>query len=301
MDIDDLIFRPDLLAAGFNDEELRARRRRGELERVRRGAYTCLPDARGATRHALLVAAAVRELSPDAVVCGVSAAVLHGLPLWNVRLDRVHVSRPRRSGGRRGRLVHVHATPLDADEVVLVGSTAVTSVARTVVDVARRVPFEHAVVLADAARHRHLVTDGELARALLRAAHKVGAPAARRAVAFSAAGGASVGESRSRVALHRAGVPAPVLQWPVRSPSGQVVGRVDFGWPALGTVGEFDGLSKYGRGLRPGQTPADAVVAEKLREDRLRDEGVRVVRWTWSDLDTFGTVRARLERAFHGR
>ena len=78
------------------------------------------------------------------------------------------------------------------------------------------------------------------------------------------------------------------------------VHEVDFGWPELRTVGEFDGLWKYGRLLRPGEEPADVVVAEKLREDEIRDLDLRVVRWTWPDLDHFDAVVERLCRAFAG-
>ena len=49
-------------------------------------------------------------------------------------------------------------------------------------------------------------------------------------------------------------------------------------------LGEFDGRVKYGRLLRPGQEPGDAVFEEKRREDAIRDEGWGVVRWVWSDL-----------------
>ena len=108
---------------------------------------------------------------------------------------------------------------------------------------------------------------------------------ARRVAAFADGGGQSVGESRSRILLARHGIPPPVLQWPVHDPQARHVGTTDFGWPDLRTVGEFDGLIKYGRLLRPGQTPGDAVVAEKRREDRVRDEGLHVVRWTWDELD----------------
>jgi hypothetical protein len=79
--------------------------------------------------------------------------------------------------------------------------------------------------------------------------------------------------------------------------SGRVY-EVDFGWPELRTVGEFDGLSKYGRLLRPGQDPAEVVVAEKLREDEIRDLDLRVVRWIWAELDQFAPVTERLCRAF---
>lgn len=55
---------------------------------------------------------------------------------------------------------------------------------------------------------------------------------------------------------------------------------------------------KYGRMLRPGQDPAEVLVAEKLREDALRDEGLGVVRWIWSDLDDFAPTARRLRARF---
>jgi hypothetical protein len=91
-----------------------------------------------------------------------------------------------------------------------------------------------------------------------------------------------------------AGLPAPQLQWVVRDESGRHLGTTDFGWPQWHTVGEFDGLVKYGRLVEPGQTAADVVVAEKLREDALRDQGLHVVRWTWADLADFTPVATRL-------
>jgi very-short-patch-repair endonuclease len=105
-----------------------------------------------------------------------------------------------------------------------------------------------------------------------------------------------VGESRSRVLLDRARLPAPVLQWEV--PARRWVGRTDFAWPELRTVGEFDGRVKYGRLLRPGQEPGDVVFDEKRREDAIRDAGFQVVRWVWADLDDFDEVVARLYAAF---
>jgi hypothetical protein len=123
------------------------------------------------------------------------------------------------------------------------------------------------------------VVEVALAAAVGRSAGWPGCPAARRVVAFADRRSASVGESRSRVLIRRAGLPDPVRQWEVRS-AGRVLGRVDFAWPELRTVGEFDGMVKYGRLVRPGQTPAEVVVDEKRREDAIRDEDLRVLRWT---------------------
>jgi hypothetical protein len=88
---------------------------------VRRGAYVPSTDPRlddAVARHALSVRAAIRIMSADAVVSHVSAAALHGLVLWNVDLDRVHVTRDHRSGGRRTKVLHVHTAGLDVDEIV---------------------------------------------------------------------------------------------------------------------------------------------------------------------------------------
>jgi hypothetical protein len=294
-----LQLRSRLLASGWSEDEVRRLLRTGELSPVRRGAYVVggLPKD-PVRRHRLEIAAAVEHLAAAAVVSHASGAVLHGLPLWAVPFGRVHVSRHRASGGRLGRRVHVHTAPLSADEIALVDGVPVTSVARTVVDIARTVAFEQAVVVADAALAMGLVTGEQLAVAVLRVTGWRGCPAARRVVAFADAGAKSPGESRSRVAIVQAGLPAPVLQWEVLEDR-RSLGFADFGWPWLRTVGEFDGEIKYGRLVRPGQAPGDVVFAEKRREDRMRDTGLGVARWTWDELGpAFGPVADRIRRRF---
>lgn len=232
------------------------------------------------------------------MVSHVSAAVLHGLDHWAIPLDRVHLTRDRHSGGHSGRLLHLHTAPLNAMEIVEVGGVAVTTVARTIVDLARSVPFEHGVVVADAALHSRFTDPDGLVTALERARRWPGNRKARRVVAFADGRSESPGESRSRVAMHRAGLPAPTLQWDVYDRHGRWLARVDFGWPELGTVGEFDGEVKYGPLLRPGQDPGQVVFEEKIREDAVRDQELRVARWIWRELASFDAVAARLRGAF---
>ncbi|MCW2721515.1 MAG: hypothetical protein JWR81_5337 [Pseudonocardia sp.] len=290
--------RPLLLASGVTDDELRQLRASESLTTLRPGAYLPADDPRLEdvfARHVLLVRATVRKVAPDAVASHASAAVLHGLPLWRTALDRVHVTKDRRSGGRRTSLLHVHVAALDGDEIVEVDGVAVTSVARTVADLARSESFEQALVPADAALHRHLVVPDDLTDAVGRGAHRSGTPRARRVIAFADAGSMSPGETLSRLAIHRAGLPPPVLQYEIPGTGAEV----DFWWPMFRTAGEFDGLAKYGRLLAPEQTAADAVVAEKIREDRVRDEQVGVVRWTWDELPPrFAPVVARIRASF---
>jgi len=288
-----LNLRPQLLAAGVTDAELRAQRRRGTLSTLRPGAYLAgpaPPDA--AARHLLAVRAALHKLRADTVLSHTSAAVVHGLPLWAVDLDRVHATRDRPSGARRSGAVHLHAATLQPDEVTLVDGLLVTSVGRTLGDLGRLLPLEAALVPTDAALFRGLVTKDELVTTVDRGVHRPNNCAARRVVAFADSRAESPGETRSRVAIRRAGLPPPVLQFRVADL------RTDFGWEEFRTVGEFDGRVKYGRYLRPGQEPGDAVFAEKRREDALRDHGLEVVRWVWGELDPFDVPLARLHRAF---
>ena len=300
LELTGLRLRPELLAAGYSDDDLRRLRRSGELTRVRRGAYVPTVDDRlreREARHALTVRAAVAQLPTESVVSHSSAAVLHGLPVWNIPLNRVHVTRDRSSGGGHRRSdLHVHHTPLQPDEITVVDGVALTTPARTLADLARGTPFEQAVAVVDAALCSGIVSRSDLDDAVQRAARRPGNHKARRTISFADPGAESVGESRSRVLIARFRVPAPILQWEV--PTSGRIGRTDFAWPEQRTVGEFDGRVKYGRLLRRGQQPGDVVFAEKVREDAIRDTGLRVVRWTWDELDGFDAVVARLHRAF---
>ncbi len=301
-----LALRAALVRQGWTDGDLRRMRRAGLLVPVRRGAYRTRPteDPDGPeARHELLVRATLPQLGPGWVVSHESAAVLLGLPVWNRPLDRVHVSRDGRGGATITRGVHRHISPLRPDEVTGVGGVRLTDATRTVVDIACGAPFEEAVVVADAAlapgtgRRAPLTDPGRLAAALDRCGRN-GRTGARRVLAFADGGAGSPGESRSRIAMWRAGLPPPVLQYEVLGPDGRSLGFADFGWPELRTLGEFDGRVKYGRLVAAGQVPADVLYAEKLREDAMRATDLGMVRWGWPDLECFAPIATRLRRTF---
>ena len=262
---------------------------------VRRGAYVPAAERRlddAVARHALTVRAAMRTMSPHAVVSHVSAAALHGLVLWDVALNRVHVTRNRRSGGRRTKALHVHTAGLEADEVVEVDGVVATSVPRTLADLARTLPFEQALVVADAALYGHRATPAAFAEAVARAAGREGSPPARRVVAAADPRVESPGETRSRVAIARARLPQPVLQHDVP----ELGVRTDFYWEEFRTVGEFDGRMKYGRGRRPGpgrgRVPGEAP---RRRPARPRPAGGAL---DVDELSPFDVPAERIRRAF---
>lgn len=294
-----LLLRRNALAAGYTDDDLRRLRRRGELSTVARGAYVEVATALDAgARHRLQILACAERTRLDAAVSHQSAAIMHGLDLWSTPLDRVHVSRVAPARGHRSREMHCHVAAMVLEEIVIVDDLLVTDVARTVVDLARTLPFEQALVAADSALHLGLTTPDLLAAAARSVAGTPGSLRAARVTEFADGRSESVGESRSRVLIARIGLPKPDLQVEVRNAAGELIARTDFGWLHRRVVGEFDGRTKYERLLKPGQRPEDAVYAEKLREDAVRAEDLGVVRWTWPELDRPPTLGAKIVRSF---
>lgn len=298
--MDDIRITRTLLSQGYNHDDLRRLQSRSELVRIRRGAYGRADSAELGVeeRHRRLVLATAPQLRDGAVFSHGSAALLHGLPVWPGAVAKVHVTRSRQGGGGMKRsVVQVHGAPLQIADVMLMSGMPVTSMARTVLDLARTLPMDQAVACGDRALALGL-RQADLGAGLLRMERWPGVRSARRTVGFLDGHSESVGESVSRVRLMEEGLPAPELQQEIFGPNGQLVARVDFYWKDRQTIGEFDGKIKYGRLLKPGQRIEDAIFDEKVREDALRDLGSQVVRWLWRDLYRPGWLRERVLRAF---
>lgn len=295
-----VLHRSKLLAAGTTPDEIRTAIRRKEWQAIHRGTY-CQADALAvlaAEQRHRVRAVGLAERSPQLVLSHITAASLLHLPLWDARLTDVHFTRAGRGGSRSGPGRIVHAGRLDPREIITLSpGVRTTSPARTLVDLARTASLTTAVIAADHALLKRLVTPAELALALVAAERCRGAAAARRALHFADGRSESAGEARTRLALHQCGLPTPVLQVRIYAPDGTFLGRVDLGYPELGVLIEFDGRVKYKRPLRPGQTPEDVVIEEKLREDRLRALGYVIVRFVWSDLDDPTSMAAKINIA----
>jgi very-short-patch-repair endonuclease len=100
----------------------------------------------------------------------------------------------------------------------------------------------------------------------------------------------SPGESRTRMVLSALGLPVEP-QVEIIDADGELVGRVDF-LVADRVVVEFDGAVKY-----RGDSGADVLIAEKRREDRLRELGYEVVRVTWDELAHPERLHAKVRAA----
>lgn len=296
------ILTPRTVAAlGLDAQDLSAAHRAGRLTRLRRGTYAQAEGLDPAQQHRIRVRAAAEVIDSSSVVSHVSAAIWHGLDVpWAMVDDVVHVTRGSRGGSIRPRLA-THTGGVPDDQWTLVEGLKVTTVARTVVDLARTAEVRHAVALADhALRHRGGdILRAEMEAVLVGSVRRRGVRQAHWVVGFADPRAESGGESVSRVVLESLGLPTPVLQLEVRSAQGEFIGRSDFGWPAHRTLGEFDGRLKYaGREVPNGEDPGKVVFREKRREDRLRAAGWEVVRWVWDDLNQPDLLAASLREAF---
>ena len=278
---------------------LRVLVKRGVLTPLDRGVYAraelAAKLARGGERgeRALRLASALATLGPQAVGSHHDAAIVHGLALLDRRPDQpVAVSRPPGAGGSRtGRPgVRIHTVALPAHQLTISYGVPVTSVARTVIDLARTIPFRSGVVVADSALHSGKTSADQLDAVISACGQWPGIQRARRVVAFSDARSESPFESISRVAFRDGGLPDPELQVWVGGDIGRV-GRADFLWREHATIAEADGAIKY--------ADPERARAQLRRDNELRDAGFEVVHFTWRDLTvTPGRVVASIRAAF---
>ncbi|MFE0751531.1 hypothetical protein [Gordonia sp. NPDC058843] len=283
-----LIRRAATLRLGINDDAVTAAVRRGELIRLAPGVCAFSaddvsaedPGDRKYRLRSIAVATSARDRDAS-ILSHDSAAALHALPLLHPEREVVHLTKTEEVGGFGHGLRIVHAGPVAPDHVVRVNGVRVTNLERTAVDVAMAGDFAQALVVFDRALAAG-ADSGTMSQLLGSRRRWRGAGVARRAFSHADAASESVGESWSRAQMIEAGFPMPRMQHTFETDEGPA--RVDFDWDGA-LVGEFDGLQKYGRLLRPGETPRDALIREKRREDALRAQGIMVLRWTWSTLE----------------
>jgi len=279
--------RQDALEIGHDDKTIRRSLKVGAWVRIRNGSYT-FPDLWAAhddlSKHLVTGQAVANKMRPHVALSHTTAAAAHGFAMWRPTLTPIHVTRLDGGAGRtEAGVQHHEGFCIDDDVMELAGYTVVRP-ARAALEAASLTDPEGGLIILDSALHAG-VLEAELADAfslLTSWPHSRGLQVTLRMASGKAE---SPGESRSRYFFYMHGLPAPELQWHVYDETGLLRGVTDFAWPEHRLLGEFDGRVKYGRLLRPGEQPGDAVFREKVREDLLRRlTGWRMVRLVWSDL-----------------
>ncbi|WP_167736015.1 type IV toxin-antitoxin system AbiEi family antitoxin domain-containing protein [Nocardioides sp. 503] len=292
------LLRRDAIALGIDDNALARMVRFGELVRIRQGVYA--PRAEWAAlsrreRHRVLTRAVQALYDGHVAVSHTSQAMADGAPDWGHDLREVHLTHLAGGGRRRAGIVH-HEGSLRVSDLSRDADGWHTTPTRTVLDSCNLLSTEAGLVLANWYLHEGLTTTEELEARYVELQRSPRMLAVRLVLRLADGGAESVGESRFLYLVWRAGLPRPVLQYEVWD-GDDLVGTVDAVWPELGVMAEFDGKVKYGRLLKPGQSAADAVFAEKVREDRIRElTGFRVIRPIWSDFERPDLLVQRLRR-----
>ncbi len=289
-------------AAGYTAGEIERLRASHRIVSVRRGVYAVADQLAALSplaRHAVAAQAALLCLTGPVTLSHETAAAWTSLEMLRPNLRDVHVTRPQLKASRReAGICHHHGGLPDLYRLYVDGA-AVTSPARTAVDIARHAGFSRGLAACDSAL-RLGATKAELIAALEFCSSWPGACGAGRVVSHADGRAANPGESWSRAVLIEAGIPPTSLQLEVRDAAG-LIGFSDFGWQDRMTLGEFDGRWKYA--VPPGsdlEAAARVVWAEKRREDRLRAAGYSIVRWAWEDLFAPDRLAARVGAALKG-
>lgn len=300
-----VMLRRELIRDGLTDDAIARLVRRGELQRIRQGAYVEAEWWAGLSaedRHRALLRAVLRRGHPASVASHLSAAVEHGADVWGLDLDEVHLTRLDGRSGRREAGVRHHRGRLDLTEVEWHDGVRVTPAARAAVEVTTITPVEQALVVVNGLLHCGATTRAELDLEVERRREWPGSLRTRIVQRLSDPRIASVAESRTVHLCWSQHLPRPEPQVGVADEWGKIFAFADFAWRSRGVFLEFDGRMKYQRHRREGETLEDYVLREKRREELIcQVTGWVCLRLTWQDLAHPRRTSQRIRRLLESR
>ncbi len=287
-----------MIGTGLSLQQVRTLTRTGQIVRIGRGYYATadLVGLASALPHGKLLleaAAAALALGPESVVSHETAAQLHELSLLTMPGPAIVITRPRGASSnpaqRRGTRLHLAALPPSHIGGRL--GVPLTTVARTVVDIARTTDFRDGVVVADSALKQGLTSKKELRAVLADCQQWRGTRRAAEVVEFADRGGESPLESLARIVFRDCGLPPPGLQVEIRD--SEFIGRVDFLWEQFNTIVEVDGVARY--------DDRNLAMRQFRRDKRLREAGYEVVHFEWREINGDPAYILRSMRAAFAR
>lgn len=193
------------------------------------------------------------ELVPEGFFCHSTAAQLHGIPLPHTLRQETVIHLGRRPGQAVPRRKDVigHRLELEPQELTLVSMLPVTSLARTLLDLAAQLSEDDLVVAGDwmISEHRRNFGKRRVARLPVNdlrgyvqaKAGDRGLRKLRAAVDRMRVGVDSPQETRVRLELHRAGLPEFAPNVPILDTTGNPALWVDLGCRKYRTCVEYDG------------------------------------------------------------
>lgn len=258
-----VVTRAELLAAGVTPKQIRARVGRGTLLREYRGVYRVGHRARS-TKATYL--AAVLAVGNGAVLCGRAAAYLWGLMKGEPPSPEVIGVTERQIEGLSTR----RARRLDPRDTAVVDGIPVTTVARTLVDLAAELSAEALARACHEAGVRYRTTPRDVLTVLARRPRSRGAANLRRIVEGDIPVTLSTLEARFLKLLESDGLPLPATN---RMAGGR---RVDCRWPRHRLTVELDGYRFH--------NSRHSWEQDRRREREARARGDDFRRYTYGDV-----------------
>jgi very-short-patch-repair endonuclease/predicted transcriptional regulator of viral defense system len=267
-----VVSRSQLIKLGLEEGAIARRLATGRLHEVQRGVYA--PGRRTLTRQGRWMAAVLTS-GPEAALSHWSAAAL-----WMIRPNSrtiIDVTTPQKSRSWDG--IKRHHSPLPADEVTVKEGIPVTSVARTILDLAATEPTDVVENLLREMEFRELRDRLSLPSLIKRYPGKRGirkVAAALERLQEEPAGRRRRGlEERFAPFLRRYHLPLPRFNdWIAL---GAKRFQVDCHWPGTNQIVELDGWE--------GHKTKTAFREDRARDRILRVAGYSVTRLTWNQLD----------------
>lgn len=277
----------DAVASGLHQVTLTRLVRRGEIQRVRHGAYanaTAWEAASDAVRHLLRARAAFRSALTPVAISHVSSLVSHTSGHWDLPLEEVDLTHLDGTSARRVAGVRQHHG-WSIGVVEPWNGLLRTNAARAALEAATLLDFEHSLVVINSLLHEGATTKEQLRHQLVDMYQWPGTLGHELLLQECDGRIETVGETRTYCALRGSGLPRPIPQYEVRGAGGDVLARLDFALPQLRVWVEFDGMVKYEKLLRAGERSSDVVLRERNRERQVEAiTGWVCVRVCWSDL-----------------
>jgi G:T-mismatch repair DNA endonuclease (very short patch repair protein) len=226
-------------------------------------------------------------MPPEAAFAGLTAVALWGGREFASADDAVEVVVPRGVRWQPGPGVAVRTSALDGDVVHDPPRLRRTGRVRTAVDLVRRAEVDAGVVVLDRLVATGIVRLDEVRDAVATLPRGRGSKRAREIVGLADGMAESPPETRLRLLMLRAGLPAPVAQFRVFDGEG-LIGRVDFAYPESKIAIEYDGLW---------HAAAGQFAKDRGRLNRLQAAGWRVIFVTAADMHDPDAIVRQIVRA----
>ncbi|MGB6005979.1 MAG: hypothetical protein WBG36_15345 [Ornithinimicrobium sp.] len=279
--------RSDALKLGHSDQELQRWVRQRTVRRLRRGVFGSGQEPEYADQRLVERGRGLAMHHGGNIAISHHAALaFHGIALHAVPLGVLHAV--RLGGAPRSGSQLVIARPRRPPPTVEVNGVLVVKPEVAIVQVACAFGFVAGLVAADSALHRDKATAQSLCEEIERTGAMPGIAAAREMSKRCREGAESPGETLLRLAIEQAGFDVE-LQCPVGESGREPFAFADMRIAGTRSLWEFDGAVKY-----EGAEGKQALVAEKVREDRIRDLGWGLQRVIWRNLGAPDRLQKRI-------